>query len=199
MGGSTSEGDNHLTNLGNEEAECLGKNWSDVHIDVLHTSTLECAYDTALAIAKHNKDTNLEVIWKEIYVERKSGQVVIDAVCAGRMEQAETLYYGIPSGRSGTTPHDYVPPSGGESPQDVANRAVLSLLLLLEEHGKELDEPPKEFMDKKIINSPNDLPEGIPHVVLVSHNVFLAELYEAMYSWGSSHHMTTCHYHNVDW
>ena len=66
MGGSTLEGDNHLTNLGNEEAECLGKNWSDVHIDALHTSTLECAYDTALAIAKHNKDTNLEVIWKEI-------------------------------------------------------------------------------------------------------------------------------------
>ena len=130
MGGSTLEG-NHLTNLGNEEAERLGKNWSDVHIDVLHTSTLERAYDTALAIAKHNKDTNLEVIWKEIYVERKSGQAVIDAVRAGRMEQAETLYYGIPSGRSGTTPRDYVPPGGGESPQDVANRAVLSLLLLL--------------------------------------------------------------------
>ena len=68
MGGSTSEGDNHLTNLGNEEAECLGKNWSDVHIDALHTSTLERAYDTALAIAKHNKDTNKrDICRKEVW------------------------------------------------------------------------------------------------------------------------------------
>ena len=110
MGGSTPEGDDHLTNLGKEQAERLGKNWSDVHIDPLHTSTLERAYDTALAIAKHNKDTNLKVIQKEIYVERKSGQAVIDAVCAGCMEQAETLYYGIPSGGSGATPRDYAPP-----------------------------------------------------------------------------------------
>ena len=199
MDGSTPEGDNHLTNLGKEQAEHLGKNWSDIHINALHTSTLECTYDTALAIAKNNKDTNLKVIQKEIYVKRKLGQVVIDAVRAECMEQAETLYYSILSGRSGVTPCDYTLPGGGESPQDVANRAVLSLLLLLEEHGKELDEPPKEFMDKKVINSPNDLPEGIPHVVLVGHNVFLTELYEAMYSWGSSHRMTTCHYCNVDW
>ena len=92
MGGSTLEGDNHLTNLGKEQAEHLGKNWSDVHINALHTSTLECTYDTALAIAKNNKDTNLKVlIWKEIYVKRKLGQVVINAVRAGCMEQAETL------------------------------------------------------------------------------------------------------------
>ena len=156
---------------GKEQAERLGKNWSDVHIDALHTSTLEHAYDTALAIAKHNKDTNLKVIQKEIYVERKSGQAVIDAVHAGHMEQAETLYYSIPSGRSGATPRNYTLPGGGESPQDVANRAVLSLLLLLEEHGKELDEPLKEFVDKKVSDSPNDLPEGIPHVILVGKSV----------------------------
>ena len=30
MGGSTPEGDNHLTNLGEEQAKHLGKNWSDV-------------------------------------------------------------------------------------------------------------------------------------------------------------------------
>ena len=87
----------------------------------------------------------------------------------------------------------------GESADDVAERATSSLLLLLHRYGKELDEPPKEFVDKKVIDSPNDLPEGIPHVVVVSHNIFLTELYEAMYNWGRSHRMTTCDYRNVDW
>ena len=196
--GHTLEENDHLTNDGRGQVERLGKDWRDVHIDALHTSTLERAYETALAIAKHNQDANLEVIQNDIYVERKTGQAVIDAIRGGYKERAATLYSGIPSGRNGVTPRGYTPPGGGESPNQVALRAKYSLLHLLFQYGKELDEPPKEFVDK-IIDSPNVLPEGIPHVVVVSHNIFLAELYEVMYSWNSDHRMTTCNYRNVDW
>ena len=198
MEGNALNEDDTLTNVGRRQIERLGENWSDVHIDALHSSTLECAYETALAITKHNKDTDLEVTQKEIYVERKPGQAVSDAIRAGFVERAARLYYG-PRSRSGVTPRDYAPPYGGESADDVAERATSSLLLLLHRYGKELDELPKEFMDKKVIDSPNDLPEGIPHVIVVSHNIFLTEFYEAMYNWGRSHHMTTCDYRNVDW
>ena len=186
------------SDMGRRQIEHLGENWSDVHINALHSSTLERAYETALAITKHNKDTDLKVTQKEIYVERKPGQVVSDAIRAGFVERAARLYFG-PRSRSGVTPRDYAPPYGGESADDVAERATSGLLLLLHRYGKELDEPPKEFVDKKVINSPNDLPEGIPHIIVVSHNIFLTEFYEAMYNWGRSHRMTTCDYRNVDW
>jgi len=196
---NTLEENDHLTDYGRGQAERLGKDWRDVHIDALRTSPLKRAYETALAIAKHNQDTTLEVIQNDKYVERKPGQEVIDALRYGYDERAVTLFTGVPFGRSGETPRDYMPPGGGESLKQVAQRAVSTLLILLYKFGKELDEPPKEFVDKKVIDSPNVLPEGIPHVVLVSHNIFLAELYETMFSWGSDHRMTTCKYRNGDW
>ena len=194
---STLDEDNHLTDRGREQVERLGQNWKDVHIDALHSSSLERAYETARAIAKHNKDPNLEVEPNDRYIERKMGEAVINAIRTRDLERATTLYTGIRYGFSGVTPRDYT--GGGESPQEVANRAVFSLITLLCRYGKELDEPPKEFVDKTTIDSPNVLPEGIPHVVVVSHNIFLSELYEAMYNWGRSHRMTTCDYRNVDW
>ena len=192
------EEQDYLTEYGREQAERLGKDWRDVHIDVLHASTLQRAHDTALPIAKHNHNATLEVITDDRYVERKMGQAVIDALHAGDSERA-TLYTGLSPGQSGTTPRGYQPPGGGESPNGVALRARLSLMKPLRKHGKELDEPPREFVDKTVIYSPNVLPEGIPHVVVVSHNIFLAELYESMFGWNSDHRMTTCHYRNADW
>ena len=78
-------------------------------------------------------------------------------------------------------------------------RAEISLCILLHEYGKELDEPPREFVEKTVIDSPNILPEGIPHVVVVSHNIFLSELYETMFNWDRDHRMTTCDYRNTQW
>jgi len=170
-----------------------------VHIDAVHASTLQRAHDTALQIAKHNHNANLEVITKHIYVERKMGQAVIDAILAGRTGRASDLYTGLSPGQSGVTPRGYRPPGGGESHNDVAMRAKASLIMLLHEYGKELDEPPREFVEKTVIDSPNILPEGIPHVVVVSHNVFLSELYETMFNWGHDHRMTTCDYRNTQW
>ena len=74
----------YLTEYGRGQAERLGKDWRDVHIDAVHASTLQRAHDTALQIAKHNHNANLKVITKHIYVERKMGQAVIDAILAGR-------------------------------------------------------------------------------------------------------------------
>ena len=194
----TEENDS-LTAAGKGQAERLGKDWRDVHIDVL-SSILQRAHHTALQIAKHNRDATLEVITDDKYVEKKQGQGVIDALRAWDQQRATSLYTGLLPGQSGITPRDYTPPGGGESPNHVAMRAKLSLIMLLREYGKELDEPPKEFVDKTVINSPNVLPEGIPHVVVVSHNIFLAELYESMFGWHSdAHRMTTCHYRNTDW
>jgi len=194
------EENDHLTSHGRGQAQRLGKDWEDVRIDVLHASTLQRAHHTALQIAKHHRDATLEVITDDRYVERKTGQAVIDALRAVNQQRAATLYTGLSPSQSGTTPRDYEPPGGGESPNLVALRARGSLIALLLKYGKELDEPPKEFVDKTVINSPNVLPEGIPHVVVVSHNIFLSELYESMFGWNSDHHrMTTCHYSNADW
>ncbi|KIM85988.1 hypothetical protein PILCRDRAFT_816529, partial [Piloderma croceum F 1598] len=199
FGGMTEEND-HLTQYGREQAERLGKDWKDVRIDVLRASTLQRAHHTALEIAKYHCDDTLEVITKKGYVERKPGSAVTDALRAGNQERAATLYNGLSPGQSGPTPRDYKPPGGGESPNLVASRANIALVVLLYKYGKELDEPPKEFVDKTVIDSPNVLPEGIPHVVLVSHNIFLAELYESMFGWNSdAHRMTTCNYRNADW
>ena len=188
-----------LTEYGREQAESLGKNWKDVHIDVLRSSTLQRAHDTALQIAKHNHNATLEVKADSIYVERKQGQAVIDALKAWNPERASDLYTGLSRYESGITRRVYRPPGGGESPNDVALRAKGSLFILLHQYGKEQDEPPREFVDKTVIDSPNILPEGIPHVVVVSHNIFLSELYDSMFSWGSKHRMTTCDYRNAEW
>jgi probable phosphoglycerate mutase len=197
--GNTTDERDTLTEYGRQQAERLGKEWRDVHIDVLHSSTLQRAHDTALQIAKHNHNATLEVVTDDQYVERKMGQAVIDAINEGRIERASDLYTGLWRGSSGVTPRGYRPPDGGESPNDVAMRAMFGLLRLLHKYGKELDEPPREFVDMTVIDSPSVLPEGIPHVVVVSHNIFLSELYESMFSWAENHRMTTCDYRNAQW
>jgi broad specificity phosphatase PhoE len=93
---------------------------------------------------------------------------------------------------------NYQPP-GGESQEQVALRAKRSLVTLLAQYGKELEKPPKEFLDKVSIDLPNILPEGIPHVVVVSHNGFLGEFYDSMYGWNKAHCRTTSSYGNADW
>ena len=142
----------------------------------------------------------LEVTTDDAYEEKRLGQAVVDASCAGRDTEAQALLTGLKPGEKGPLPRDYHPP-GGESFNDVARRARISLIALLLKYGKELEEPPKEFLDKMVIDvdSPNILPEGIPHVVVVSHKVFMIELYESMFRWNGPQHTTTCEYDNAEW
>jgi broad specificity phosphatase PhoE len=170
-----------LTEYGIEQAERLGNNWKDVHIDALHASTLQRAHDTALRIVKHNHDTTLKVTTDDRYKEWNRGY----SDCA-RDFDAETN-------------RDHRP-LGGESLDDVSSRARLSLTMLLTKYGKELDDRPKEFLDKNKIDSPNDLPQDLPHIVLVSHKVFLVELYNSMVGWNADYPCEkTWDYGNVDW
>jgi len=193
------EKDNSLTSNGMEQAKRLGNDWKDVRIDALQSSTLQRAHLTALEIARHNHDATLKVATDDIYVERRMGQAVIDAIYAGDRTKAMKLLNGFSPGQQVIIPRDHQSPGDGESLNDVARRARLSLTALLRKYGKAMDEPPSEFLDKTVIDSPDVLPEGIPHVVLVGHNIFLVELYESMFSWSGPYRITTCVYSNVDW
>jgi len=197
--GSVNSVDDPLTSYGRLQAEQLGREWKNVHIDALYSSTLERARDTALQISTQSQvhiEPRLEVNQDPFFVERKAGDAVNELARCGRMEAAGDLYMGV---RTGVTPRDYRPPRGGESPDDVASRAKAAVKMLLMVHGEDLEEPPKAFVDKVTINSPETLPEGIPHVVVVSHNIFLSELYEKLLSWDTPHRMTTCNYSNINW
>jgi len=179
--------DDPLTEYGKQQIEHLGHDWKDVHIDAIYSSTFQSAYYSALQIAKHNHDPTLEATKSPLLDDRRKGQAVINALLTGNSESAATLYMRLKPGQNGATPRDYRPPGGGgESPNAVAFRAKQGLIMLLKNYGKDLDAPPKDFLDKFVIDSPNILPEGIPHVVIVSHNIFLAELYEAMFRWNST-------------
>ncbi|KIM90368.1 hypothetical protein PILCRDRAFT_1681 [Piloderma croceum F 1598] len=191
--------DNPLTAYGRQQAEGLGHDWKDVHIDALYSSTSPCAYDTALQIAEHNHDTTLKAAKGSLFDNRRMGQQVIAAIHAGDTELAANLYMGLRPSENGATPRHYRPPVGGNSPEDVAFRAKTCLIRLLKHHGKDLDEPPKEFLDEVVINSPNVLPKGIPHAVIVSHNIFMSELYEVMFRWDTPYRMMTCNYGLGEW
>ena len=65
----------------------------------------------------------------------------------------------------------------------VAARAEAIIRSILS-YGVKLSEAPEFFLEKKRTGVPNVLPDGIPHVVIVSHNVLLMELYEKLRSWG---------------
>jgi broad specificity phosphatase PhoE len=135
------EKDNFLTGRSMEQAEQLGNDWKDVHIDALQFSTLQCAHLTALEIARHNHDATLKVATDDIYIERRMGQAVIDALYAGDLTKAMTLQNGFSPDQEVLIPCDHWSPGGGKSLNDVALRARLSLTALLKKYGKEMDEP----------------------------------------------------------
>jgi len=187
-----------LTAIGKSQATALGIRWKDVHVDGLHSSPLKRAYDTAIKISEQNESCP-KIVTSGLFIERRTGEDVNDLVKRGMFDEAGDLFIGVPRYMSGATPRDYRPPNGGESPNDVVNRARKGLKFLLHTYGKKSEEPPREFVDKVTNEDINAIPEGIPHLVVVTHNIFLCELYEAMLGWNSSYRMTTCNYSNTDW
>jgi hypothetical protein len=81
----------------------------------------------------------------------------------------------------------------------VASRAESATRWILNNYAVKLSEPPQFFLEKKTTDTPAVLPDGIPHVVIVSHNIFLMELYEKLISWQSKYLETKCHWENADW
>ncbi|TDL27005.1 phosphoglycerate mutase-like protein [Rickenella mellea] len=179
------EDPNPLTWDGRRQAKNLGMEWArdDTRIDILYSSPLERALDTATAIAAEVEDCP-EIIVKPELVERKFGPYL-------RNLSGNALYSEI-NGHggwmfNGKPDRSHRPKGGGESLEDVAARAETFFREYIVKHAIQMDEEP----DLKAIRYTKKLPVGIPHVVLVSHNVFLTELYEVLFEWNSKTHTWT--------
>ncbi|KDQ11391.1 hypothetical protein BOTBODRAFT_459753 [Botryobasidium botryosum FD-172 SS1] len=80
-------------------------------------------------------------------------------------------------------------PPGGESLDDVANRGLLSLRKYIKA-GVQLAEEP-DLSTLPINFQVGDLLEGIPHHVIVSHNIALCEPHDLFVSWNLPNHEAT--------
>jgi hypothetical protein len=98
----------------------------------------------------------------------------------------------------GPTSRDHCP-AEGESKNMVALRAENLIRLILLKYAVDLSEAPEFFLEKKTTDTPAVLPDGIPHVVIVSHNVFFMELYEKIKYWRKGHRETDSHWRNAEW
>lgn len=186
---------NPLTERGQIQAETLGKEWVDVRIDHLLSSPSQRAHNTAKALSEHNK-CHPEVIIGHHLGERRYGAAVTRLMQRGDQEAGSTALRGSLSGAVNRT---YTPAEGGESLEHVAQRAEIAILQTLFQYGVNLPEPPELLIKKEATTTPADLPDGIPHVVIVSHNIFLSELYEKLHYWQEEYRETNCNYRNASW
>ncbi|KAM6494453.1 Histidine phosphatase superfamily [Amanita muscaria] len=188
---------NPLTDAGRLQAKSLGENWEDTRIDYLLSSPLERALSTANTLSVHNKGRP-EVVTHPDLVERRYGDRVVRLMRYDKVAGEEEL--------RGKSPYSPGPPSrfhspaeGGECMAAVASRAEAIIRMILSSHGTKSEKIDEVMLDKKTTTTPAILPDGIPHVVIVSHNVFLVELYEKLKSWGHDHVETTCDWKNASW
>ncbi|KAK0441283.1 hypothetical protein EV421DRAFT_1736752 [Armillaria borealis] len=163
--------------IGRCQAERLGKELSSTHIDHLVSSPYLRALDTASAIGRNNIERpDLKPEEDELIIEQDHGP----QVDAARRSGNEYLEYKLRTGQnpfghptSGTSLRSYSPP-GGESLDRVSSRAEMALCSYLRSYGASFASMPDVPVDSA------DLIDGVPHVVVVSHNIFLTEFYEAM-------------------
>ncbi|KAF9512112.1 hypothetical protein BS47DRAFT_1345919 [Hydnum rufescens UP504] len=173
-----------LTEVGRFQAESLGKEWANTRIDYLMSSPLERAHDTAKALSDHN-ETHPEVHTLSLLVERQYGRRVPQLMRYNQRAGREEL-----TGRSAY--------SFGVVLEGAVLRGEIVIRSVLQTRGV-ISEPPEFFTNKKTTTTPAVLPDGIPHVVIVSHNVFLSELYEKLHYWGGDYKETKCDYRNAGW
>ena len=191
------DGPNPLTELGRSQADSLGRDWADTPIDHLLSSPLQRAGDTAKALSSHNQG-HPEIVIHPSLVERRYGDRVHRLMPVDR-EGGWAELTGRPSYIRGPLSRFHCPAEGGESMNMVALRAEAIIRSIFSYCGVNLSEAPEFFLEKKTTDTPNVLPDGIPHVVIVSHNIFLTELYEKLHSWGGEHSETDCDWKNASW
>jgi Histidine phosphatase superfamily (branch 1) len=184
-----------------EQAKTLGEQWANVHIDHLFSSKLQHAVQTAQAISTHNNTSHPPVEETDKIVEHYIGERAIDYLRRGahrsaRYERAGS-YYDLPE-------RDFRPRGGGESYEDVAERArefvendVLARFgVALDEVSKDLEKKPK----KPDMDRADELPDGIPHVAMVTNNIFITELFEGLSCWNTNTHKNLpIQWGNADW
>jgi len=151
----------------------------------------------AKALSSHNAG-NPQVVIHPSLVERRYGSKVPSLMRwdyeAGREELTGKSIYS-----RGPIRRDHCPGGGGESLDMVALRAENIVRSIVSIYGVNLSEAPDFFLTKQKTDTPTVLPDGIPHVVIVSHNIFLIELYEKLHSWGGAHLETKCDWENASW
>ncbi|KAF8521747.1 histidine phosphatase superfamily [Hysterangium stoloniferum] len=188
-----------LTAIGQDQARELGQKWANVRIDALLSSDMERAQATAQAIVDFHSST-LELTKIHYLREQDHGPKVAQYMRWGDFHKAQSLRTGgyPPASEDGRS---YRPPDG-ESANDVVERGVFALQLAILQYGRSLPSPPTELLDKgppKCLPA-DQLPDDVPHIVFVSHNILLSELYEALLSWeAENHRYLWVHYHNTEW
>jgi broad specificity phosphatase PhoE len=185
---------NPLTQHGRLQAEALGQAWKDTRIDHLVLSPLQRAHDTAKALSNHNKD-HPGININPLLVERKWGRKVPRLLRQDYCKEAKEELTGEPWYHFAPCPF-HRPAEGGESLLDVSDRAAIILTNILQSFGIKLSEPPAVFTEEETTADPAVLPDGIPHIVIVSHGLFLIELYGKLYS---RYLLPECYYENASW
>jgi broad specificity phosphatase PhoE len=192
--------DPDLTETGEVQAETLGERWKDVRIDHLYCSTMKRAYQTALPISQKNK-AHPEILKSWDLVERKYGELVRRR--AAYNDDITSDVYGTSNAPAlKDINRDFRPSEGGESLNDVSLRARAWLRVIVALHGKETDAPIESFKKDEEEYDPESLPADLPHVVAVSHNIFLSELYESLLNQGvpwDNHIYSNWRYKHTGW
>jgi hypothetical protein len=134
---------------------------------------------TAKSIADFHSG-KLELVTLPDLQEQDHGPEVEAAMRSGDMSLALKLrtgvgFFGVAT--SSQSKRQYCAP-GGESLNRVVRRGIFALELFFDIHGCELASPPTELLEdsrgpeaSKLPES--KLPDNVPHIVIVSHNIFL--------------------------
>ncbi|KAF8529717.1 hypothetical protein BU17DRAFT_36380 [Hysterangium stoloniferum] len=159
------------------QATKLGQDWADVRIDAIYSSDAEEA-NLIVQIIVNAHSSALESRTLSLLRKQYLDPEITECMLLGDFSGARRLPTGgyAPDSQNGQLHR--LP--GGESVTDVAERGVLVLQYLIHRYGRYLSSPPTEFA--------NPLPDGVPHIVVVSHDIFLLELYEALLSWNAKQH-----------
>ncbi|KAF9500654.1 phosphoglycerate mutase-like protein [Pleurotus eryngii] len=185
--------DPQLTKYGWEQAERLGALWSSTRIDKLYLSPTARTRQTTEKLLDGRADVETEE--RELLIEQDLGPEYTRLLVTGQIEAAGDLKTnGAPPGSRPVDIRRAYRTPGGESQNDLAKRAQLALLQIIFDHGVHLSTPPSpESWDGSLVDS-------IPHIVLVTHNLFLSELFESLLCWEqSSHTETIIEYGNTEW
>ncbi|KIJ29298.1 hypothetical protein M422DRAFT_71251 [Sphaerobolus stellatus SS14] len=186
-----------LTDEGHQQAENLAIQWANLRIDALYSSDLNRARDTASKISKYNR-CNPGLTLTKALKEKNHGHLYTSLKEQGRFAEAKKARRG---GYKGAVPRHYRP-EGGESYDDVLDRGLAILFRLAKRHGVYLPSVPKELdAEYQPTGELFELPENVPHVVLVSHNIFLSQLYKALSTWNEDRKpiLPNSKYDNTGW
>jgi broad specificity phosphatase PhoE len=177
--------DDPLTSYGRIQAEALGEQWSNVHIDCLYSSDLSRALDTAREISKHNVGKPQIQEDPELREQNMGRDPYLFQKELHRFDDCDE-----------TSRRRYKLNRFTESYEEVCRRAQEFVKdKVLGRFGVcRFDSPENVRMQK-----PEALPEGLPHVVIVSHNVFMTELYEGLLCWNRKHIETSAHWKVASW